>query len=108
MAQFKLKDCFICNFCRNICEGKCHELKVAHINKEITEKDSNFDADFLTDRKQIINCLGDRCDRPCKLQDKYGFQTLDKDVLLNTIKFLGNRVNQLIEENNKLKQELKR
>lgn len=107
MADFKLKDCFICNFCRNDCTGDCNELKLAHLNKTIKEGDKDFDKDFLSDRKQIINCLGNRCDRPCKFQDENGFETLDKDVLLKTIKYLGNKVNQYIEENNKLKEKLK-
>lgn len=93
MKEFKLKDCFICNFCRDICDGKCDEIK-RMITDETLDKESELykqNADLASDRKQIIDCLGKYCDKPCKLQDKNAVPPID--VLVRTIKYLGNRCN---------------
>ena len=59
---------------------------------------------MLNKRKQRIECLGKWCDKPCKQQDKDAVPSID--TLVNTIMFLGNNVNELIEENNTLRMEI--
>lgn len=93
MTDFKVKDCFICNFCRSICDGKCNEIKETLMSGKVAKNEQFYkdNADLATDRKQIIDCLGKYCDRPCKLQDKNAVPPID--VLVRTIKYLGNRCN---------------
>lgn len=96
MKDFKVKDCFICNFCRNICSGQCNDIKEALMSGKIAKDDKFYidNIDLTTDRKQIINCLGIYCDKPCRLQDKTATPPID--VLIKAIKYLGNKCNELI------------
>lgn len=101
MAEFKVKDCFICNFCRNICDGDCNEIKERLLSGNV-DKDSQFykdNIDLASDRKQIIDCLGVYCDKPCKYQNKDSKPPID--VLIKAIKYLGNKCNDLIEKYDK-------
>ena len=86
--EFKLKECFICNFCKTIC-GACND-DLERL-KQGTIDDKNRD---LIGRKQEIDCLGKYCDKPCKLQDLSAVP--DTQTLINTIMFLGNKVNELL------------
>lgn len=90
--QFYLKDCFICNFCKNVC-GACIEDIERIKNGVIDEKNKD-----LVGRKQEIECLGKYCDKPCE------FQNLDAipntEVLINEIMFLGNKINEFLEKSN--------
>lgn len=101
MVKFNLKDAFVCEFCRNICDGNCSELldqiAAGNIN------DGNRD---LIGRKHKIKCLGRFCDKPCKRQDLSSYENVDLTPFLDLIKYLGNTVNELIEENNRLKEEI--
>lgn len=89
--NFFLKDMFICNFCRNICEGNCNE-DLLRLKRGIIDEQNKG---LLGHRKQIINCLGKYCDKPCKLQDPNGHETLDKQVLINGIMYLGSKLNEM-------------
>jgi hypothetical protein len=54
-------------------------------------------------RKQIIHCLGKYCDNPCELQrEEYTpFNPEDGvEPLIGLIKWMGNKINNMIEENN--------
>lgn len=67
MAQ--IKGFFICDFCRNICEGKCFEQLKAINDGTVKEGDEEYEKNKdLIGRKHIITCLGKYCDRPCKYQ----------------------------------------
>ena len=96
IPQFKLKGCFLCNFCKEICKGPCID-DLERLNNGIVDEQNK---DLLNNRKQRIECLGKWCDKPCKYQNKDAVPQVD--ILVNTIMFLGNKVNELIEENNSL------
>lgn len=96
-TTFNIKGCFICNFCRNICEGKCDE-DLKRLESGIID-DKNRDLE--NGRKQRIDCLGKFCDQPCGLQDENA--TPEVETLIRTIKFLGEKCNELIKENEILK-----
>ena len=98
IPPFKLKGMFICNFCRNICRAGCAEDLERLENGIIDDKNK----DLSNNRKQSITCLGKYCDMPCKLQDKNAKPSID--VLINSIYYLGETTNKLIEKNNKLKE----
>lgn len=84
-AKFFLKGCYICNFCREICKG-CNE-DIERLSKGIID-DKNKD---LVGRKQVIECLGKYCDKPCSLQKMDA--EVDPQILINTIMFLGTELN---------------
>ena len=87
---------FICERCRNICEGNCHELLTAILEGRGNEKDTD-----LVGRKQIIRCLGKYCKDPCPLQlDDYTPYKEEDGVkpLIDMIGYLGTKVNELLEE----------
>lgn len=88
--DYKIKDSFICNYCRNICGGCNEDLERLH-NGIVDEKNKD-----LVGRKHEIQCLGKWCDNPCELQDMDAIP--DTEALINCIKFLGGKVNSLIEE----------
>lgn len=46
---------FICDKCRNICKGGCHEKLMAIMNGDLSHYDENKD---LIGRKQIITLFG--------------------------------------------------
>ena len=85
--QFYLKEAFVCNHCRQFCEGTC--------SKELEEIEKGLRVDNdLYPRKQLIGCLGKFCDKPCELQKEETDLTLDKCI--NLIKYLGQKCNDLI------------
>ena len=89
---------FICDRCREICQGGCHEKLSAILNGDLTHYEENKD---LIGRKQIIHCLGKYCSKPCELQrdDYTPFNESDGvKPLIDLINYLGNKVNKLIEE----------
>ena len=96
MVDYMLSGSFICNRCRNLCKGPCdghiQEVLAGHITEE--NKD-------LVGRKQRIVCLGKYCENPCSEQDLTQYADVDLTPFLNLIKYLGNKCNELIEENNK-------
>ena len=94
IPKFVLKECFICNFCRNICEGKCEIDLINAKNGNITDKNRDLVGPNGTFRKQRINCLGKYCDRPCKYQDLNA--EVDIQALIDMIKYLGNKCEELI------------
>ena len=94
--KFINKHSFICDHCRTICQGNCHELLTAILNGK--DDPDNMD---LVGRKQIIHCLGKYCDSPCQLQrEDYTPYNQEDGIkpLLGLINYLGNKVHQLIEE----------
>lgn len=101
---FLLKDCFLCEFCRKICSGECFE-QLSKINSgEWKPGDKEYEENKdLIGRKQIITCLGPYCDRPCKYQQLDFMPYNDSDgvkALVGTIRYLGEKVNELISEKN--------
>lgn len=90
MADFKIKDCFVCNFCREICGGSCHK-DLERLKHGIVDKSN---ADLTNNRKQSIKCLGRYCDDPCVLQDNNA--EVDPQVFVNTIMYLGERLNTIL------------
>ena len=107
-TEFKIKDCFLCDFCRNICDGNCSEIKSKIVNGEIKPGTEEYEKnkDLVCDRKQIIGCLGKFCDKKCKFNKEERYKDIDVGIFINTIKYLGNKVNELIEENNELKEKI--
>ena len=91
-----IKDCFVCEFCRNVCKGPCDELLQQIGRGEITEENKD-----LIGRKHRIKCLGKYCDNPCEYQDLSAYEGVDISPFIEEIKFLLNEVNKLIEEKNK-------
>ena len=106
MKEFRIKDCFICNFCRNICQGNCFDQLIRIKNGTVKENTEEYEKnEDLIGRKNIIECLGPYCDRPCKLQKNEFTPFGNEDglkPLFEAISFLGEKVNNLIEENNRL------
>ena len=125
--KFNLKDCFICDYCRNICKGSCNDIKEKIISGKykVGSKEYNDNLDLTTDRKQIIHCLGKFCDKPCKYnkEDAYkeipyevlfnlgsflighlsenAYKEIPYEVLFNSIKFLGQKLNDELLYKNK-------
>jgi hypothetical protein len=89
---WKLRDHFVCNNCRAICSGQCWlELEKLQNGEDIEDKD-------LYPRKQLIGCLGQYCDKPCKLQKKES--DLKIDHLINLSKYLGVKLNEFLMQPN--------
>ena len=101
--KFNLKDCFICDYCRNICKGSCNDIKEKIISGKykIGSKEYNDNLDLTTDRKQIIHCLGKFCDKPCKYNKEDAYKEIPYEVLFNSIKFLGQKLNDELLDKNK-------
>lgn len=102
VAPFLIKEAFLCEFCRKICSAKCHEQLEKLLDGTwapgCIEYEDNKD---LLGRKHIITCLGPYCDRPCKYQQLDYMPYNENDgikPLIETIRFLGNKVNELISE----------
>lgn len=100
--EFKIKDCFVCNFCREICKGGCNE-DLERLEQGIVDSKNK---DLQNNRKQRIKCLGKYCDAPCKLQDLS--VEVDPQLLINTIKYLGTTLNELLIQKPKQKKEQKK
>ena len=106
MIEYKNNGSFICDKCRNVCKGGCHEKLMEIKNGDLSHYEENKD---LIGRKQIIHCLGKYCDSPCGLQRKEYTPFNDEDEiqpLMELISWMGNKINILIEENNDLKNKL--
>lgn len=107
MTEVKVKDMFICDFCRNICGGGCHEQLQNIQNGVWKEGDEGYEKNKdLIGRKNIIHCLGKYCDRPCEYQRGDYTPYKEEDglkPLMSAIKYLIGKCNELIEENNNLK-----
>ena len=96
LMKYTNRGSFICERCRNICEGGCHEKLTAILNGHGNEGDKD-----LIGRKQIIRCLGKYCQEPCmyQLSDYTPYREEDGvKPLIDLISYLGNKVNQLLEE----------
>ena len=91
MVEFKLKEAFVCDFCRNICEGPCSELLDQIAAGNITEENKD-----LVGRKHKIKCLGRFCDKPCQYRDLTAYENVDLTPFLEEIRFLGNKCNELL------------
>lgn len=96
-----IKHCFLCEFCRNICEGRCFEHLVALKSGEIKEGTEEYEEwkDLLGGRKNIIKCLGPYCPTPCKFQEKEYTPYRKEDgiqPLLDCIQFLLKKDNSLL------------
>ena len=90
MVEFKLKEAFVCNHCRQFCEGTCSkELEEIICGKRIDND--------LYPRKQLIGCLGKYCDKPCKLQKEESDLTFEQCIKL--IYYLGNKLNKELTKN---------
>lgn len=104
MVKYSSNGSFICDKCRARCSGGCHEKLMALKNGDLTHYEENKD---LLGRKQIIHCLGKYCDNPCELQreDYTPFNEEDGvEPLIDLIKWMGNKLNKLISENELLYQ----
>ena len=97
MIEFNIKECFVCDFCRNVCKGPCDKHLIDAENGIIT--DENRD---IVGRKNRIKCLGRFCPNPCEHQDLTQYEGVDLTPFLSEIKYLGQKVNDMIEENKKI------
>ena len=98
--KYEINGSFICDRCRTKCAGGCHDKLMELINGDLSHYEDNKD---LLGRKQIIHCLGKYCDHPCELQrEEYTpFNPEDGiDPLIGLIKWMGKKINNMIEENN--------
>lgn len=89
---------FICDNCREVCKGGCHEKLSDIIKGNLKHYEENKD---LIGRKQIIHCLGKYCESPCHLQrDEYTpFNEEDGlKPLFALIKWLGTELNNRFKE----------
>ena len=94
----KIRGLFICDNCREICNGGCHELLSKILNNSANTEELKEGAD-LVGRKQIIHCLGPYCDQPCKLQKAEFTPYNESDgitPLINEIKFLTRKLNSVL------------
>ena len=98
MIPYQIHGSFICDKCRNICKGGCHEKLTAILDGDMANYEENKD---LVGRKQIIHCLGKYCDSPCKLQREDFTPFRDEDgiqPLIDLIKWMGQRLHDSIEK----------
>lgn len=95
--EYKLKDSFICDRCRNICKAGCHEKLLGIQNGTIKVGTKEYeDNKDLIGRKQIIHCLGKYCDKPCEFQRKEFTPYNESDgitSLVELIKWMGSYIN---------------
>jgi len=100
-----IKHVFICDFCRERCEGDCFKKLMAIKNKEVKPGSEEYETNKdLIDRKQIIHCLGKYCDEPCDLQKKDFTPYNEEDglyPLINALKYMVGKCNELLIENKK-------
>jgi hypothetical protein len=95
-----IKGLFICDFCRNICVGNCHEL-LTRIQKENPTVDSELwkEGGDLVGRKQIIHCLGPHCETPCEFQRNEFTPYNENDgiePLIGSLKYLVGKINDIL------------
>ena len=91
---------FICDRCRNICKGGCHEKLAEILDGNLEHYEENKD---LIGRKQIIHCLGKYCDDPCQYQREDYTPFNEEDglkPLFGIIEWMGNKLNKNLTENN--------
>lgn len=97
LKEYKLKDSFICDRCRNICKAGCHDKLIGIQNGTIKVVTKEYeDNKDLIGRKQIIHCLGPFCDEPCKYQRQEFMPYNESDgitSLIELIKWMGNYIN---------------
>ena len=98
MIDFFLFLIFICTECQKECWFNCAEWIRKHKEGILKKGDEGYDPDFLSNRKQVINCLGKYCKKPCKYYDKDGPDKIPREVLFNAIEYLGNKVHELLKE----------
>lgn len=94
MVDFKLKEAFVCHQCQTKCGFCVPDLEKIERSEEPEDKE-------LFPRKQLIDCLGPYCDKPCEYQKETSDLSLEKCI--NLIMWLGNKCNNLIDEKYKLK-----
>lgn len=91
---------FICDRCRNICKGGCHEKLSEILSGKLEHYEENKD---LVGRKQIIHCLGKYCDNPCEYQREDYTPFNEEDglkPLFGLIDWMGNKLNNILTNNN--------
>ena len=96
--EYQINGSFICERCRNICKGPCHDQLTAIMEGDMSHYEENKD---LVGRKQIIKCLGKYCPHPCKyqLEDYTPYKEEDGvKPLIGLIEYLGGKVHELLEE----------
>ena len=93
MKEFKIKECFVCDFCRNICKAPCDQ----HLRDALEGKVYDENRDIIG-RKFRIKCLGRFCDNPCEYQDLTQYKDVDLTPFIGVIKFLGTKCNDLIQK----------
>lgn len=97
--EYKINGSFICDKCRNICKGGCHEKLSELLNGNLEHYIENND---LIGRKQIIHCLGKYCSSPCEFQrEEYTpFNESDGiEPLINLINWMGQKLNNTLCKN---------
>ena len=101
MIEYQIHGSFICEKCRQYCNGDCHSKLTGITNGEIKPGTEEYEKNKdLIGRKQIIRCLGPFCDDPCSLQlSKYTPYNEEDGVkpLIELIKWMGQKLNNCIE-----------
>ena len=102
MIKYEINGQFICDRCRKLCCGNCHERLMCILNGTWKEGTAEYEENKdLVGRKSIIKCLGPYCDKPCEFQlDKYTPYKEEEGIqpLINAIRYLGKKCNELIGE----------
>lgn len=81
-----LRGHFVCNNCRKTCSASCSE------ELERIERGEEIEDQNLYPRKQLIGCLGQYCETPCRLQTEKSDLTIDH--LIKLCQWMGNKLNQ--------------
>lgn len=104
MIKYKVNGSFICDRCRHICEGHCHEQLRDIMNGSCKEGTQEYEENKdLVGRKQIVKCLGPYCEEPCQYHlDEYTpyWEEDGLSPLFNLIKWMGQELNNYCEKNN--------
>jgi hypothetical protein len=95
-----IKHIFICDFCREKCEGNCFEQLMAIKNADAKPDSEEYkNGKDLIGRKQIIHCLGKYCDMPCDLQ-RENFTPYNKEdgltPLFDALRYMVSKCNELL------------
>ena len=102
MVKYQINGNFICDRCRNICNGDCHDKLTSILNGTIEEGSEEYEKNKdLIGRKNIIHCLGKYCGHPCQYQKEEYTPFNEEDgiePLITLIKYLGDKVHELLEE----------
>lgn len=105
MVKYINNGSFICDRCRNICKGGCHEKLTRMLSGEVAEGSQEYEDNMdLLGRKQIIHCLGKYCDKPCEFQrdDFTPFNEEDGlSALFGLIGWMGQKLNDLVVNDEK-------